>query len=327
MCKCIRFPIALRVVMGLLLFGVFGCESVALAEKQVVAVGLIDFRANETYEDIPYKPESFGVRKDSRAFRNMVTTALEQTKKFRVVEREEKKVHELFSEQEAAMLGIAREGYNGDSLQTQGVDYLLTGAVTEFGYIDGGKVAFNLQQEMAVVMAVDLRLMKVRTGEVGFAETVRVQAGGQVRMHRDGQALKDRRSKGVLVGEAMRETATRIANLVALRVYPVKIVRVNANGILTLNYGSGVFAYGDMLDVFKVGNEMIDPDTGENLGGNEEHVGQIVVVDVRRNLSSAKVFESSEDFATGMIVRKNKRRSRERGGLLPLAKPYRDELF
>ena len=232
MCKCIRFPVALRVVMGLLLFSVFGYESVALAEKQVVAVGRIDYRAKDTLENIWFKSKGYDVREDSRAFRNMLTTALVKTNKFKVVEREEEKLMEVFNEQEAAIDGIAREGFAGDSLQTRGVDYILTGAITEFGYVGGGRVAFDLVQEKSTVLSVDLRLIKVRTGAVGFAETVKAKAGGGISVNRGGNE-SGHRSKGDLLGETLRKAANRAASLIAVSVYPVKIVGINTNGMVS----------------------------------------------------------------------------------------------
>lgn len=325
MCKFIRFPIALRVVMGLLLFSVFGYENVALAEKQVVAVGRIDYRAKDTLENIEFKSKGYEVREDSRAFRNMLTTALVQTNKFKVVEREEEKLMEVFNEQEAAIDGIAREGFAGDSLQTRGVDYILTGAITEFGYVGGGKVAFDLVQDKSAVLSVDLRLIKVRTGAVGFAGTVRSKAGGGISVNRGGNE-SGHRSKGDILGETLRKAANRAASLIAVSVYPVKIVGINTNGVVMLNYGEPVLSQGDRLDVFKLGDEMIDPDTEEILGQEKELVGKIQVVSVSHAVSKAKVLDVIGELSEGMVARKDSKRPWESGSL-KLVKPHKEELF
>ena len=85
-------------------------------------------------------------------------------------------------------------------------------------------------------------------------------------------------------------------------IYPVRIVRVQSNGEIMLNYGSGLLAQGDVLEVFTQGEAFIDPDTGEELGKEEEFAGRIEVSSVQPRFSKATVVEG--DIADGMLARK-----------------------
>jgi len=180
-------------------------------------------------------------------------------------------------------------------------------------------------QEKSTVLSVDLRLIKVRTGAVGFAETVRAKAGGGISVNRGGNE-SGHRSKGDLLGEVLRKAANRTASLVAVSVYPVTIVGINTNGMVMLNYGEPVLSQGDRLDVFKLGDEMIDSDTEEILGQEEELVGKIQVVSVSHAVSKAKVLDVIGELSEGMVARKDSKRPWESGSL-KLVKPHKEELF
>ena len=73
----------------------------ALAAKKTIAVGDIEYRAKG----------SRGVREDTRAFIDMMTTALVKTRKFRVIERD--RLGEIFKEQGLSLRGFASGGYQG----------------------------------------------------------------------------------------------------------------------------------------------------------------------------------------------------------------------
>ena len=61
----------------------------------------------------------------------MLTTALVKTKKFNVIERD--RMTEILKEQGLSLEGIAKGGYAGDGLNLKGIDYILTGSITEYG--------------------------------------------------------------------------------------------------------------------------------------------------------------------------------------------------
>ncbi|RLA10646.1 MAG: hypothetical protein DRQ52_11015, partial [Gammaproteobacteria bacterium] len=93
-------------------------------------------------------------------------------------------------------------------------------------------------------------------------------------------------------------------------VYPMKVVKRNTRGQVFINRGKdGGLKIGQVYDVFYPGEELIDPDTGESLGGSEEFVGTIKISRINPKMTVAKI-ESEEDaenapIATGDIVRKH----------------------
>ena len=173
-------------------------------QKMVVGIG-----------DIQYKAPG---RSQSSAFGDMLLTALVRTRKFKIIERA--RMEEIMKEQGMSMFGIASGGYSGGGLNIRGVDYVITGAITEYGE-NAQKMGFGgfAMSKVIASMAVDIRLLKVEDGEIIIAESVRAtKEGGSsfaTRTFSTGQGT----STGALLGEVMRECANKVSDLVARNVY------------------------------------------------------------------------------------------------------------
>jgi len=80
-----------------------------------------------------------------------------------------------------------------------------------------------------------------------------------------------------------------------------------------VNYGKGYLDKGDVLDVFSQGEQIVDPDTGEVLGSEEEKVGRIKITDVQAKFSKAKLVTGEASvLEKGMICRKVSKKQLEK---------------
>ena len=87
-------------------------------------------------------------------------------------------------------------------------------------------------------------------------------------------------------------------------VYPVKIAAIQDDGTIILNQGGDKMKPGMIFDVFTMGKEIIDSDTGQSLGKVENKVAAIEVQRVANNLSYANITEGNQDkLAEGLICR------------------------
>ena len=77
-------------------------------QKATIAVGGIEYRAKDSAENKHYRAYGQDPREDTRAFVDMLTTALVKTKKFDVIERE--RMSEVLKEQGLSLEGIAKGG-------------------------------------------------------------------------------------------------------------------------------------------------------------------------------------------------------------------------
>ena len=100
----------------------------------------------------------------------------------------------------------------------------------------------------------------------------------------------------------MRDISTQIANRVADAVFPPKIVGKTGK-IATFNRGGGTgVSVGDEYEVFALGEEMVDPDTGDKLGYEEVSVGRLKVVSVAPKFSRGTLTEDN-GVEKGQVVR------------------------
>src|SRR3989304_6799460 len=85
--------------------------SYAEESKVKIAIGGIEYRAKDSSENKEYEAYGKGAREDTRAFVDMLTTALVKTNKFDVIERD--RMAEILKEQGLTLEGIAKGGYQG----------------------------------------------------------------------------------------------------------------------------------------------------------------------------------------------------------------------
>ncbi len=271
-------------------------------QKATIAVGGIEYRAKDSAENKHYRAYGQDPREDTRAFVDMLTTALVKTKKFNVIERD--RMTEILKEQGLSLEGIAKGGYAGDGLNLKGIDYILTGSITEYGIQAQGVQfgGFSTAGETAV-MAVDIRVLEIATGSIGIAESVRAEASGGSAFKIEGFASGAESDSSAQLGEVMRKSARNVTNLIVTTIYPIKVVTIDKNGDAMLNYGDSLLQEGDVLEVFSQGEEFIDPDTGEVLGREEVLIGKLSVFDVQARFSKAKILEKSDSIEAGAIAR------------------------
>ncbi len=95
----------------------------------------------------------------------------------------------------------------------------------------------------------------------------------------------------VVLGAVAKKLATDVANAIADSLAPARIIGYTL-GQITFNRSaeSGV-AVGQIYEVFVPGSAMIDPDTGEQLGAEEVHVGWARVTDAGARFSTAQAIE------------------------------------
>ena len=86
--------------------------------------------------------------------------------------------------------------------------------------------------------------------------------------------------------DVQRIVAAKIMEKIVTERFPFKVIQVQADGTLILNYGDVFLAPGDQLALFEVGESFVDPDTGETLGSDETEIGLVEVTRSEPRFSS-----------------------------------------
>ena len=106
-----------------------------------------------------------------------------------------------------------------------------------------------------------------------------------------GTARDSARADELITGMS-RDMAHQIANRVGDVIFPAKIIAMT-NDVVTINRGDGTgIEKGQVWTAYAVGEEMIDPDTGESLGAEEIPIGEIQVINVTPKFSQARILEN-----------------------------------
>ncbi len=282
-----------------------------------MGIGDIQYKAARSERD--KDRQAYGNRtpdEDTRAFIDMLTTSIAKTRKFEVIERD--RMADILKEQAIGDYGLVEKETAQKMGTIKGVDFIVLGGITEYGFQSkgGGVAGFDAASAKAV-MAVDVRIVNAETGKLVIAETVSqekkaasavkiapsivgrvIPSGGQT----GGASFAENNEK--VLSDVMRDCADSIANLIVSTIYPIKIISVGSDGTIMLNYGSGFMNKDEILDVFSQGQEVIDPDTKEVLGKEEQKAGMIKITDVQAKFSKSVAIEGADKLSKGMVCRK-----------------------
>ncbi|MCP5003548.1 MAG: hypothetical protein GY941_06275 [Planctomycetes bacterium] len=187
--------------------GIFASFCLLLFMGQAFAkdrVAIMDFQNRAQYR---------GWRVGSGAS-DMLATALVKTGKFSVYERE--KLASILKEQELGASGVIDQSTASQIGKVIGVEYIITGAVTEYGQSGsgggGGGVEVGKKHYSA---AVDVRMVNATTGEIVFADTAsKSRSGVKVRIfgYGGGEGHNEKKSTEAL-RMAIDEIAQKITSL------------------------------------------------------------------------------------------------------------------
>lgn len=191
---------------------------------------------------------------------------LQNTKRFSVVERRDLKQVGKEIGLQATLTG---EAATARMQQLGGADYLLLGHLRSMDvtataeaipYVNEVEVDASTSVE-SLVRIVDVHTGKQVAGEKIFFSADLSQARG--------------------VSEFLDLYTSEVTRRVMMDLYPVKVIGVMAGGGVYINRGSdGRIAKGDRFEVYRPGEELIDPDTGVSLGVMESHVASIRIQQV-----------------------------------------------
>ena len=253
----------------------------------------------------------------SEGFRVMLETSIVKSGKMDVMERSQ--IDAVWQEQVMGQAGLTTSG--GQIGGLTGVDYLIYGSITKFGVSQDSMSVSNIRGvgsllsnraqgvmdnvsmgRLVTEMSVDMKVTDVATGHVVLADTVQGQAT-------QGEAFKvagieSSQASADPFADVQRIVAARIAEAIVTSRIPIKVIQVQADGTLILNYGNVFLKPGNILALFEVGEEIMDPDTGEVLGAEKTEVGTVQVTAVEPKFSKARIVGEVFPIAVGSVLQR-----------------------
>lgn len=277
-----KHPSLLPVVRG---FAVF-CALLSVSEpagakppavdKPVVVIG--EIKNESTVEDSKFM----------RSLRTRIETAIENTGKFTLSDRSAMREHE--QEMTLVEMGIA-----------DGVGAPRDGNVRSIAYkVSGTVLMFQFSPGRAANMRLELHITDNDKQAVADAKGGRQE----VPIHYVPEGLGPNVANSILLDGVLDKCAQQIAFRVLEFAFPPKVLAVGATDI-TVNIRDVQTENGDLFDVYSVGEELFDPDTGESLGPDTgETVGRVRISRPGPKFSKAVPVRGTrlDRFEKGMIL-------------------------
>ncbi len=293
------------IVVGLLVL-----SSAARAEKATLGVSEID--VNEAVRNAVQKQgNSTSLDRVVQSLEEQLIDQINRSRKFQVVARSDLK--QILKEQDLVESGLVDPyGENAaESFKVAGIKYLLVLGIDNFqDYTE--KATFEALDSKATKRIIQLsavaKLYNTTTGNLLESTNLQIRQ----------QTLEEQptfsRQRGDLTQRLFVDTARKMAGKIAARVtnvvFPAKVLAKRGD-MLMINRGDGTqIEAGQTWTVFSVGEQLVDPDTGETLGNAEFEVGKVKVTRVNPKFSQAKIVEDN-GINKGAILRPHRESERE----------------
>ncbi len=212
--------------------------------------------------------------------------ALHGTRKFKVIARSD--LEKILKEQDLQRSLSGEDDMNAFKLA--GCKYVVVTTVDDFQDVkeqlkgENGEV---LATKRTLTLSAVTKIYKTKTAELEESANLSLEKTWK-KEHMSGV---DR--EGEPSDKLIQKISTQMAEKVAYRVtdviFPAKVIAITGDTLM-INRGDGTnIESGQLWRVFKTGEKIVDPDTGQVLGKKEKPVGKVKVTEVRPKFARAKI--------------------------------------
>ncbi len=285
-------------------------------------VRVYDYRSPEDIKKyrmavLPFTPQAAAYRFGNRMvtgerlgdqFSQILTTMLARNEKFTVLDRDSQaailKEKQVLISNDAPIEERMRLG------EVLGADYLLVGKIPQAEITVEEKwnpaIGANLR-EFRAKMEVEYRLVVGPTRQVAASDQLRITLE-----HEQVKSLMARwKSDDIDYAEMQQNLVTRaarqIADMVSDALYPIRVAAIGDTGAIILNQGGKRFSEGEIFEIHKIGNDILDPETKQSLGQEEIPLATVKITKILPRISYAAVVQKTgTDSLLGSICRRVK---------------------
>lgn len=202
--------------------------------------------------------------------------------------------------------GVIKTGKKDADSGFDALDYRLSGSITAYSEVEEGVDAIVFQKKSTVArVTVDYALVDIATGKPLVAES----GAGEYRKTTTGALGLGAKSSfdPNLRDGALRDALAKATEKVILKLstmpFQGKLLAVDQGSVVLKAGSRSQINPGTKLEVFHVGEALLDPDNGQVLGYRESKVG-VIRLDSHQNenLSTASIL-SGEGFRIGDVVK------------------------
>ena len=263
------------------------------------------FSITTTAGNIDYSSATTGV--PVNGIEAIVIDSLSQTGRFRLVERTE--LGSVLDEQDLAASGRIAKPSGAATGNVLGAEYLVQVVITDYESNTSGKsggVGGLLMSKVPLLggigggkssgrIGLNIRLIDAETSEIIFTKQIESVISetnltfGGIGFGSDAilggfMSSYSKTPIGQAVIAGINEGVFELIKQVGAKPAEGSIVKADANQIYT-NLGSDSVSVGDQLKIMRMGEELIDPETGISLGGSMSTLGMLEITQVQEKFS------------------------------------------
>jgi len=264
------------------------CAVVAQAQLKTLAIG--DVKASSgLVKSVKKNDTATALERVVQAFDSQLIDKMHNTRKFAIMARSDLK--NLVTEGDAT----------GQNFKIAGADYLLVATIDDFQDYSENITLPSTGEKLSkrvITATVVAKIYDAKSGKL-------LESANVTKSIPLAAAKFNSDSNGELSDSLLIQTVGTIADATANRVadvlFPAKIIS-KVNNQVTLNRGDGTaIASGQIWEVYALGAELKDPDTGEVLDRERMLVGKVRIIRVNPKTSLADIIED-HGIDTGAIV-------------------------
>lgn len=287
----------------LAIFAVSAISAQETPQKATIAVTKVS-ATNSLSQAVKSRGASSSMNRILESIDSNLTSAIQDTRKFEVVSRSD--LDAVMREQDFSESGnVDLSDKNAARIgKLKGAKYIVSVAVDDYqDYVRKRSFATLGESTEVRILRLGVVAKIIDSTKGSILETANLVINEELRnSEKFDSAVAGGSATDAVISRMARQMCSKIANRVADVVFPAKIIGKTGK-IGTFNRGDGTgVSIGDEYEIFALGEAMIDPDTGENLGAEEVSVGKLRVTSIAPKFSKGTIIEDN-GVEKGQVLR------------------------
>ncbi len=232
-----------------------------------------------------------------------IENAIRNGRKFELLTRRADALAEIRKEQEFAKSGLAA-GDAAHEGQLSNAQSVVKVTVESFAFGRSAQKIPNIDGKYKVSdnasITLNVQILDTTKGTVTGAFPIKASASSGTTI-RNGVGGASRS----ILDKALERAAGNLANQLSDTIFPITVIQAKGKRIWVNRGNDSGMRMGERFIVFEPGEQLIDPQTGENLGSAEMEVGEAKVVRINPKVTVMEVIKGDASYITqGFILRR-----------------------
>jgi hypothetical protein len=266
-------------IVGLLSLAAMLISSAQVCAQQVGTIGIGDITVSAEAS-----VERHTVEGIITAVSSGINTGLNNTRKFSVLDY--RQLQTRITQQDRSLADYYNKKYTGNALSQAGLDYILRTDVTEFSLL---AEAPDGSEKSTALMNIEFELIGVADVTDSLNSKVVTQISKSISARDDDSGEK-------LLDSVIQRAVKQLVDQVVSNLFPVRVMKITEEGVITMNYGEGMFTVGDTVMIYPIGTDATVDQSGEPMGAS---IATLQITSTEQKFAIAKVLDGQQALEKG----------------------------